>query len=425
MNREIIQGIVYLADNYSALPRHELARTSELLQAQLLQPINVTPLQPQQAERNLAIVPGSGPAITGYNEFNPLFTRDGFSLQTSGVVGSLDTYGDEVVHSGLWKNFSYSLGQFHHQSNGFRPNNSINQNIYNAYVQGNVTQDLSLLAEYRHRDVSHGDLFYYGDLDFNISEINRQNHIPDFIRKVNTDTLRFGGRLSLSSKSNLIGSLYFIDHIDNIDNYTLAINSSIRAQKGLVGEIQYNYKLEPYKLVFGAGGYSLANKDILYSFKFAKRQYNTDYANLYTYNYFSFPKNFTWIFGLSFDTLQNVLNGSQDYSQFNPKIGVQWEISKGTTIRAAAFQSLSRGVWVDSTVEPTQVAGFNQLFDSNPATKSKRYGIGIDHKLNKSMLIGTELSKRESFQPVISYPEFTLSNEKWKTDCLDLTGIGE
>ena len=39
-----------LADSYSALPRHEIARVSELLQSQLLQPINLTPVQPNLAE---------------------------------------------------------------------------------------------------------------------------------------------------------------------------------------------------------------------------------------------------------------------------------------------------------------------------------------------------------------------------------------
>jgi len=52
-----------LADSYSALPRHGLARVSELLQSQLRQPANVTPVQPQLGERELLIVDGSGPAV--------------------------------------------------------------------------------------------------------------------------------------------------------------------------------------------------------------------------------------------------------------------------------------------------------------------------------------------------------------------------
>ena len=51
----------FLADSYSALPRHEIARVSELLQSQLLQPINITPIQPGLAESNLFLISAQGP----------------------------------------------------------------------------------------------------------------------------------------------------------------------------------------------------------------------------------------------------------------------------------------------------------------------------------------------------------------------------
>ncbi|NNG47089.1 MAG: tetratricopeptide repeat protein, partial [Deltaproteobacteria bacterium] len=43
----------FLADSYSALPRHEIARVSELLQSQLLQPININPIQPSLGQSSL------------------------------------------------------------------------------------------------------------------------------------------------------------------------------------------------------------------------------------------------------------------------------------------------------------------------------------------------------------------------------------
>ena len=43
----------FLADSYAALPRHEIARVSELLQSQLLSPVTNTPLQPRLAVSNL------------------------------------------------------------------------------------------------------------------------------------------------------------------------------------------------------------------------------------------------------------------------------------------------------------------------------------------------------------------------------------
>src|ERR1043166_8201031 len=46
----------FLADSYSVLPRHEIARVGELLQSQLLQPLNTTPIQPHLAESNLLLL---------------------------------------------------------------------------------------------------------------------------------------------------------------------------------------------------------------------------------------------------------------------------------------------------------------------------------------------------------------------------------
>ncbi|MGH2500835.1 MAG: tetratricopeptide repeat protein [Candidatus Limnocylindria bacterium] len=60
----------FLADSYSALPRHQIARVSELLQSQLLQPINTTPIRPHLAESNLFLIGAGGP---GALSFKPIF----------------------------------------------------------------------------------------------------------------------------------------------------------------------------------------------------------------------------------------------------------------------------------------------------------------------------------------------------------------
>ncbi|MGD8910602.1 MAG: FecR domain-containing protein, partial [Chromatiales bacterium] len=70
-----------LADSYTGQPRYEKARLSELLQSQLLQPLNTTPIQPQLAVSNLGILDGAGPSAGGFSEYTPLFTREGLNLQ--------------------------------------------------------------------------------------------------------------------------------------------------------------------------------------------------------------------------------------------------------------------------------------------------------------------------------------------------------
>ena len=111
----------FLADSYSVLPRHEIARVSELLQSQLLQPINTTPIQPHLAEGNLFLIGASGPGAFSFNEFNPIFNRNGVTAQLTGLVGSNSTNAVEGVASGIYQNMSFSAGGFHFRSDGWRP----------------------------------------------------------------------------------------------------------------------------------------------------------------------------------------------------------------------------------------------------------------------------------------------------------------
>ena len=71
-----------------ALPRHEVARVSEVLQAQLLQPASLTPVPPRLAETDLFILEGAGPDRVGFNEFNPLFSRNRLAVQFSGAAAA-------------------------------------------------------------------------------------------------------------------------------------------------------------------------------------------------------------------------------------------------------------------------------------------------------------------------------------------------
>jgi tetratricopeptide (TPR) repeat protein len=61
----------FLADSYAVRPRHEIARVSELLQSQLLQPTNITPIQPRLAESNQFLIAAQGPGALSFNEFSP------------------------------------------------------------------------------------------------------------------------------------------------------------------------------------------------------------------------------------------------------------------------------------------------------------------------------------------------------------------
>jgi outer membrane receptor protein involved in Fe transport len=107
-------------------------------------------------------------------------------------------------------------------------------------------------------------------------------------------------------------------------------------------------------------------------------------------------KNLTATLGLSFDSYQRT---GFRRNQLNPKVGINWQILPSTLIRAAAFQTIKRPLSSNQTLEPTQVAGFNQFFDDYNGSKTKRYGVAIDHQINASLFAGLEASLRE-----IDYP---------------------
>ena len=148
----------FLADTYATLPRHEIARVSELLQSQLLQPINITPIQPALAESNLFLISSQGAAQPSFNEFNPLFARNQAALQASGLYGSNETWAGEGIVSGIYNGLSLSAGYTHFETDGWRENADQKDDIANVFAQYQFTDKTSIQAEYRDRDNERGDI---------------------------------------------------------------------------------------------------------------------------------------------------------------------------------------------------------------------------------------------------------------------------
>ncbi len=391
-----------LADNYASQPRHEIARVSELLQSQLLQPLNITPIQPQLAQSNILIVDGLGPSSLSFNEFNPLFARNRFALQTSGIYGSNNTWGEDVVHSGLWNKASYSLGQFHYETDGFRKNNSLNQDIYNAFVQADVTNSLNLQAEYRHEERKNGDLSINFDPNL-FSSV--------FIENRNIDTYRLGGRYIFSPKSSLIGSLIYQDvHINQKDilpdtpvEFAPVTNSNLN-RRGIISELQHNYFGSSYSLTTGFGHIAQTvnsiNSFIVPDLPPQIPQPTPtitfpDITRTIAYNYsnFNISDSFTTTLGLSYDYLE--IKHEYNRNIINPKFGIVWKPLASTTLRAAVFRGMNITRTSNQTIEPTQVSGFNQLFDDPDGTIALRYGGGVDHKFSKNISVGLEYTERK------------------------------
>ena len=388
----------FLADSYSVLPRHEIARVSELLQSQLLQPLNMTPIQPHLAESNLFLVSAGGPAALSFNEFNPLFNRNGITFQTTGLAGENHTYAGEGVLSGIYKNFAFSLGGFHFQTDGWRANADQRDFIANAFVQLELSPNTSVQTEYRYRETRRGDL--------------RLRFGPDnFVPNENTDdqnqSIRFGFRHAFTPNSQLIGNFVYQKAEEDVITSPVPFVPFLDVKgnrRAFSGEVQHLFRSNYIDIVSGVGHFHIngADKnaikgffppDIITFLTFTNSR-DVRHTNVYLYSYARLLKNLALTIGGSGDFFESQAPGSLPKNQFNPKVGITWNPFADTTVRGAVFRTLKRTLINDQTLEPTQVAGFNQFFDDFNATQTWRYGVAVDQKLSRNLFGGVEYTIR-------------------------------
>ena len=414
----------FLSDSYSVLPRHEIARVSELLQSQLLQPTNIAPLQPQLAESNLLLISSQGPATAGFNTYNPLFNRNQATLQLNGLVGENSNWAGEGIVSGIYNKLSLSAGYSHFETDGWRVNADQDDNIANIFAQYELTYKTSIQAEYRYRDTEKGDL---------AQRFFEDSFRPNERQKDETNAFRLGFRHSFTPENILLGNFAYTNRDASLDDefpnpITPTVNITTDDEKAYSGEIQYLFRSDYVNLASGTGYFNVNREDVI-NLVIApppivipppipglppivitpepmpvenKNDLSVNHTNLYLYSYIKFPHNVTWTLGASGDFFDSELEGSESRNQFNPKFGITWNPFPDTTLRAAVFRTLKRTLISDQTLEPTQVAGFNQFYDDPDATESWRYGGAIDQKFLTNFYGGLEFSYRDLEVPNIS-----------------------
>lgn len=376
-----------LADSYAVISDAESARTSELLQSQLLQPINITPVSPQMAETKL-LIPEPGPITPSLYEFNPLFIRNRPTLYFMGLGGSQEALGNELLVAGITDRFSYSLGQFHYRSNGYRPNNDLENNLYSLFAQTAVTPSFSIQGEYRYRETISGD--QQSSFDGSFSPFRR--------RDIEQKTTRIGANYSPTPNINLLTSVIYTDR----ENQLTSKISNFRFEgrnKGTQAETQLIYRDIQFNMISGLGIYSLdvtGNND---------SDGQNDQSIIYNYTNIKTPYNAVWTIGFSYETDKSP---SAKVKEFNPKLGLQWAITDQLSLRAAAFKVVKRALAFEQTIEPTQIAQFNQMIDYVDTTVAENYGAALDIHFNDHLVGGLEALRRDTEVPlgILSQPEF-------------------
>ena len=390
-----------LADSYLGVPDHETGRLSELLQAQLWQPQNVMPLQPQAQAEDLGIRQGAVSLQSGLNEYTPLFVRDGVSALASAVGGGDGLVSDDLMATWLGGPLSVSAAQFHYETDGFRDNADQKIDLYDLFANWRVTPDTSVQMELRRSQQERGDTTLYPFEDL---------ASPSLRQFEDRDTYRLGLRhdwqvdnhtlVSVQRQNAHSGQDFRIELPPQFGLPPLMVKVRDRARPWLA-EGQQVLQGSAGTLLVGAGYYREDGTfDVGNGFFEQAQERRTRHRNAYAYSYLEGPASTRWTLGLAADDIHS---NAVDRNRLSPKLGVTWSPDGQTTLRAVALRAVKRELVGKGTIEPVQVAGFVQFFDDAIGTRSDRYGLGLDHRFGDDFNAGAEATWRQLKTPYVDF----------------------
>jgi hypothetical protein len=314
-----------------------------------------------------------------------MFDRQHLAVLASGVTGSNNTRSSEIVAGGFTNRGMLSIGHFKESTDGFRENNNSDQSISNVFGQIRINSQLNLQAEAKQRDWEFGDLAQYFNHEY-----------KNVTRTIDSDMYRVGVNFSPSPTSAYLLSAIHLDSedTDDTDNGGDVLTGDFEET---LTEGQYIYSGKRVSLVSGFG---FQDSDIEFNNSFLFygnlieidpiiKDLDSNRGYLYTHIPWS---DMTAILGVEYASIDD--NDLLDKDQTNPKLGLIWDISQTSTLRLAAFRTIQVSSAIKQTISPTQVAGFNQLFDDSIGSDAWRYGVGWDSKILANLYGGIELSRR-------------------------------
>jgi tetratricopeptide (TPR) repeat protein len=385
----------FLAETYNLLPRLELARSSELLQAQMRQPLGIPPLQPQLAADSFGILRGAGPATAGIHEFNQLYVKEGVSVQAAGVGGDLNTYGDQELLSVFTNDIQVAGGHFHYHTDGFRTNNDLSKEMANLFAGARLGERVTFQLEFSSLNQESGDLA----IRFDPENFGTQRNTTK------SDTVRTGARVQLDPTSDILLSVIYQNRRDYV-TFPFGV-ASVRTT-GTKSELQYHTALTQDTLMFGISNFNGEQEENIFDFPIPT---TPNHFNAYSYYYAEFPAiHLSTDLGLSYDVLQ--ARDSGEIEQANPKIGLTWRPFNTTLVRFAGFRNLKRRVNNDQGLEPTQVSGFSQLYDDPNGTDSRVLALGVEQRIGPATAVGALAQRRDLYVPLTNV-DLSVQIFKW------------
>lgn len=423
-----------LADSYASLGNRQIAQVSELLLSQLRQPLLQNPATTKLNGSNLPNQNSDNRSVSSeffsnsldpsFNEYSSLFTQNGINLALSAYIAENNTIEEEVILSSVSGNYSGSLNQFFYKTDGISERQELeqDQNIGTFFFQHAVSPVFNWQFEGR---LSKSEYNYFNQVSLELPPGIPPELIPDiprldFIEHYKSNFFRLGGRIRFSADTDMIAN--FTRAKSDLDqnrlseedqeNDVLDIDSD-----GVQVELQHLTRSDTTQFITGLGFFQNDRSflNTIQPGEVAEISSDDEHINFYSYGVTDFTDNFSATLGLSVDKVASPLI---DDTQINPKLGIIWKPTPVTTLRAAAFRSIKRGLLLQRTIEPTSVAGFNQFFDDSEGTDAYRYGIGIDQQFSQYLYGGIESSWSKLSSPILSLIDDTPVSSRQRQEIL-------
>jgi outer membrane receptor protein involved in Fe transport len=95
------------------------------------------------------------------------------------------------------------------------------------------------------------------------------------------------------------------------------------------------------------------------------------------------------------------LDDETGMSGLTPGLGLIWQPAGPVRVRAAAGRTIKRPFVANQTIQPTQLAGFNEQFDDLDATRADWLGLAVDLRASDSVRVGAEAVLRRLSREVV------------------------
>lgn len=409
----------FLADAYGSLDRHEIASVSELMQSVLLQPVGPAHVPPS---RSWAPVLGLiDPSVLGLPaDESQAFVSRGVSGRLSLAGGSRGLWSGEASASYAAERFALSAGSFRYHSDGFRTNSAVTHRVDTALLQYALLPTLNLQAEWRHRVSTIGDIGQRFDVD---------DARPDQRADVNQRDLR----ASLVWRP-AAGHTLLLSHLrlDRDESARLTLRPlELRVSGDAPGEatdLQYRWVGHRASVVLGGGRSSAPTEattfiadhlgGLLGGACLAAQPCvsaladHVSESHAYVYGQFRPATSLDLTLGLAHDRREASALTAERWS---PKLGLVWSPRPTLTLRAASFGAMKRQIGIDRSPEPTQVAGFTQVYDDGNGVHTRTRAVGADWRPRDDLRLVLEHQQRRLDEPPGIYapdPRLMVS-ERW------------